>query len=77
MLTASPVYPLFDGFFKHIRHAGRGDEVVAGVVQSNWGANIFQRREMMFGEGFWETILIPVRMSFQRKDSSASILTVS
>ena len=71
ILTANPVYPLFDRFFQHIHHAGRGGEVLAGVAQNNWGANIFQRREMMFGESFWETILIPVRMFFQGKDSSA------
>jgi hypothetical protein len=29
-----------------------------------------QRRNIMFGEGFWETIVIPIRMFFQGKDAS-------
>ena len=62
ILTANPVYPLFDSFFR--------DNSLTGAVNSHWTAGIFQRREMMFGEGFWETILVPVRIFFQGKDGS-------
>ena len=63
ILTANPLYPLFDNFFK--------DNNLAGAVNNNWTAGIFQRRETMFGEGFWETIFVPVRIFFQGRDGYA------
>jgi hypothetical protein len=71
ILTANPVYPLFDSFFKAIHHAGDGSGGFAVTAKSNWTANIFQRRNIVYGEGFWETIFIPIRIFFQGKDGSA------
>ena len=70
ILTANPLYPLFDNFFKVLHHAGDGGGGLA-AAGNNFDAGIFQRREMMFGESFWETILIPIRIFFQGKDGSA------
>jgi hypothetical protein len=54
--TGNPIYPLFDQFFR---------------ADSGWASNIFHRREIVFGESFLETILIPIRIFFQGKDGSA------
>lgn len=40
------------------------------MVSGNTYRGIFQMREMMFGEGFWETLLIPIRYFFQGQDNS-------
>jgi hypothetical protein len=69
MLTANPLYPLFDGFFKALHHINNGDGGLAGVATAKV-SGIFQRRGVMFGESFWETVLIPIRMFFQGKDGS-------
>jgi len=69
--TGNPLYPLFGGFFRLLHHAGEtGSGVVAAVSDSNWASGIFQRREAIFGEGFCETLLIPLRIFFQGKDGS-------
>jgi hypothetical protein len=50
--------------------AGEKGASIARIAESNWTSNIFQRRNIMFGEGFWETIVIPIRkqhgQSFRR-----------
>jgi len=71
ILTGNPLYPLFDNFFRSVHHIAGGSSGSAVVSTGAWADNIFQRRELMFGEGFWETILIPIRMFFQGKDNSA------
>lgn len=68
--TGNPIYPLFDSFFKALYYAGDGSGGLAATAKSNWTANIFQRREIMFGESFLETLFIPIRMFFQGKDGS-------
>ncbi len=68
ILTAYPVYPLFDAFFQALHHTG---DSLVGAVGNNEPSGIFRRREMLFGEGFLETILVPIRIFFQGKDGSA------
>ena len=68
--TGNPIYPLFDQFFRFFHHAGENSASTAGIVESGWTSNIFQRREIMFGESFLETLFIPIRMFFQGKDGS-------
>jgi len=72
ILMGNPIYPLFDGLFQYFRHVdGSGVQGVAGALSTEWSGNIFQRRYIMFGEGFWEVLLVPVRMFFQGRDYSA------
>ena len=71
ILTGNPLYPLFDNFFRSVHHMAGGSSGSAVVSTGAWADNIFQRREMMFGEGFWEVILIPIRIFFQGKDGSS------
>jgi len=70
ILTANPVFPLFNEFFKGL-HGGAVGGDGAGSAVAGWTANIFQRRAIMFGENFWEVLLIPVRIFFQGQDNSA------
>ncbi len=69
--AGNPIYPLFDGFFKAFyHHAGDSGSGLAVAAKSNWTSNIFQRREVVFGESFLETFFIPIRMFFQGQDAS-------
>ncbi|MDI6688758.1 MAG: hypothetical protein QME06_11120, partial [Desulfobacterales bacterium] len=43
---------------------------ITAAADSRWASNIFQRREIVFGETFLETLFIPIRMFFQGKDGS-------
>lgn len=68
MLTGNPFYPLFQGIFNTSNTATQNGTY--SVVSGRTYSGIFQFREMMFGEGFWETLLIPVRYFFQGQDHS-------
>ena len=68
--TGNPLFPLFDHFFRFLHHTGEAGGAVAATADSNWASSIFQRRELMFGESFWETFFVPIRIFFQGKDSS-------
>jgi hypothetical protein len=70
ILTTNPTYPLFDNFFKVFQHANTNDAGASGI-QTIGSLGIFGRREILFGENFWETIFIPIRMFFQGEDGSA------
>ncbi len=69
ILTGNPFYPLFEGFFGLLDNEG-GKASALGAIAQGKGVGFFQRRQMMYGEDFWETLLIPVRMFFQGKDDS-------
>ncbi|HUV50213.1 MAG TPA: phospholipid carrier-dependent glycosyltransferase [Anaerolineae bacterium] len=70
ILTGNPIYPLFDQVFRFFHHAGENGAGIAAAADSRWASNIFQRREIVFGETFLETIFIPIRIFFQGKDGS-------
>lgn len=66
ILTGNPIYPLFDSLFNPPQAGG-----ASGSARSSWTANIFLRRELVYAEGFYKTIFIPVRIFFDGKDNSA------
>jgi len=66
----NPIYPLFDQFYSFLPQAGEKGASIAQIAESRWTSNIFQRREIVFGESFLETLFIPIRMFFQGKDGS-------
>jgi len=68
-LTGNPLYPLMQGFFNSDQSLAR--EGTFSIVSGNKYMGIFQIREAMYGEGFWETLLIPVRYFFQGQDDNA------
>ncbi|HEU18438.1 MAG TPA: phospholipid carrier-dependent glycosyltransferase [Deltaproteobacteria bacterium] len=71
ILTGNPMFPLFDGFFKALHGIAHGTSNGGGSDAAGWASNIFHRRAVMFGETFWEVLLIPVRIFFQGRDDSA------
>ena len=68
--TGNPFYPLFNSFFKLI-HQQPIQEVLHGqAIEETGPISFFKMREVMYGESFWETLLIPIRMFFQGKDNN-------
>jgi hypothetical protein len=69
--TGNPIYPLMNNLVRLLHHtAETGGGVIAATTDGSWSSSIFQRRDVMFGESFWETLFIPLRIFFQGKDSS-------
>jgi hypothetical protein len=68
--TGNPFYPLFNSFFQSLHH-----QPVQEIIRHQAGEKIgqlsfFKMRQVMYGETFWETLLIPIRMFFQGEDNS-------
>jgi len=68
--TGNPLYPLLNNLVGFLHDTGKAGGAVAATADSNWASSIFQRREIMFGDSFWETLFIPLRIFSQGKDSS-------
>ena len=66
ILTGNPLYPLFKGIF-NISSATPGG---TGSISRDTSIGFFKMREMLYGENFWETLLIPLRIFFQGQDNS-------
>jgi Dolichyl-phosphate-mannose-protein mannosyltransferase len=68
--TGNPFYPLFNSIISSL-HQNSIQEVLHGqVIEKTGQISFFKMREVMYGESFWETLLIPIRMFFQGKDTS-------
>jgi 4-amino-4-deoxy-L-arabinose transferase-like glycosyltransferase len=68
ILTGNPLYPLFQGILNINTVAS--EEGTYSIVSGGTIRGIFQYREMMYGESFWDTLLIPLRYFFQGQDHS-------
>ncbi|RZB36211.1 MAG: hypothetical protein SRB2_02370 [Desulfobacteraceae bacterium Eth-SRB2] len=68
--TGNPFYPLFDSLFKSLHHHPVQDVVYRQAIEKTGKVGFFKIRQVMYGESFWETLLIPIRMFFQGKDNS-------
>jgi len=68
--TGNPFYPLFKGFFKLLHHSPVQEALHGQAFENTGRISFFKMREVMYGESFWETLLIPIRMFFQGKDNS-------
>lgn len=69
-LTQNPFYPLFNSFFQSWHQQPIQEILQNRVLQKTSGVGFFRLREVMYGETFWETLLIPLRMFFQGDDHS-------
>ena len=69
ILTGNPFYPLMRGIFNVSSFVT--DEGTRSIVYGHTYMGLFQMRESMFGEGFIEALLIPLRYFFQGQDNSA------
>jgi hypothetical protein len=68
--TGNPFYPLFNSIFKSLSHHSVQEVVVGQTIKKTGQIGFFKMREVMYGESFWESLLIPIRMFFQGKDNS-------
>ena len=68
--TGNPFYPLFSSFFKLLHHPPVQEALHGQAIEKTGRISFFKMREVMYGESFWETLLIPIRMFFQGKDTS-------
>ena len=68
--TGNPFYPLFSSFFKLLHHPPVQEALHGQAIEKIGRISFFKMREVMYGESFWETLLIPIRMFFQGKDNS-------
>jgi hypothetical protein len=68
--TGNPFYPLFGGFLKSLHHHPAIEAASRDTIEKTRQISFFKMREIMYGENFLETLLIPIRMFFQGKDNS-------
>lgn len=68
--TGNPFYPLFNRFFQFLHHQPVQSVIRNQFAEKTSQLSFFKMREVMYGETFWETVLIPIRMFFQGKDNS-------
>jgi hypothetical protein len=66
ILTGNPFYPLFSGLFPRFQD---GTASVANIAQVG-SSGFFEKRQIMYGETLFDTLLIPIRMFFQGKDNT-------
>jgi len=68
--TGNPFYPLFNSLIDSFHHLSVPKAWQQRVVEKPGQISFFKMREVLYGENFWETLLIPIRMFFQGKDNS-------
>jgi hypothetical protein len=68
--TGNPFYPLFNSFFQSLHHVPVQTIIHDQFVEKSGRISFIRMREVMYGESFWETLLIPLRMFFQGQDNS-------
>jgi len=68
--TGNPFYPLFNNIFQSLHQQPVQEVIHRQFVDKTSRIGFFQMREIMYGESFWETLLIPLRMFFQGEDNS-------
>ena len=70
ILTGNPLYPLFKGFFNTGINIVAPDGSAGSMVFGGAYMGMFKLREILYGESFWEALLIPIRFFFQGQDYS-------
>jgi hypothetical protein len=68
--TGNPFYPLFNSFFQSLHHQPVQEIIRHQASEQVGKLSFFKMRQVMYGETFWETLLIPIRMFFQGQDNS-------
>lgn len=63
--TNNPIYPHFNGLFNPSPEISEQEQIPASPI-----SGFFHLRELMYGETFWETLVIPIRFFFEGRDNS-------
>ncbi len=71
--TGNPLYPLYNGFFSRISNAAVEQQVdtEADNGEEQQGSSVkgvFATRYVLYGESFWQLMLLPVRIFFEGQD---------
>ncbi|MFC1813393.1 ArnT family glycosyltransferase [Thermodesulfobacteriota bacterium] len=70
LLTGNPFHPMFHSAFKSLQQQPIQKVLQSQAARETGKIGFFQMRKIMYGENFWETLLIPIRMFFQGEDNS-------
>jgi len=70
ILTGNPFYPLFGEVFSVLGMAASDKTSDPEQVVAAGKVSFFHMRNVLYGESFWETLFIPLRMFFQGEDNS-------
>lgn len=62
MWTGNPFFPLFEGFFE----SGEGGQIAVGA-EGNLG--VFDKRQLLYGESWWQIAALPLRVFFAGEDN--------
>ena len=65
ILTGNPLYPLYQSVFGA---GGASLSEAYQIVSTDAGAGMFKMRQMLYGDNFLETLLIPIRFFLQGQD---------
>jgi len=68
--TGNPFYPLFNSLINSFHHHSIQETLQQRITEKSGKISFFKMREVLYGENFIETLLIPIRMFFQGKDTS-------
>lgn len=68
--TGNPVYPLYNDILNFKPGLVEAKEHVAAITHNVDGWSSFLTRKMIYGETWWEILLVPIRIFFQGQDSS-------
>ena len=68
--TGNPFYPLFNSLFDSFQPHSVQKALQQRATEKIGQVGFFKLREVMYGESFWETLVIPIRMFFQGGDNS-------
>jgi len=70
MWTKNPIYPLHNNLFQSIGSEGSPSESDPDTGKSKKSLGHFVVRKLVYGEKWWETLSIPVRIFFQGQDDN-------
>lgn len=70
LLTGNPFYPLFNNYIDLFGNQPVQQIIEKHITNRPTRVGFFQLRHILYGESFWETLVIPIRMFFQGDDNS-------
>lgn len=68
--TGNPLYPLYGGLLTFKQGLVDANQYVSSTATAQAGWSQFAIRKVVFGEKWWETLLIPIRIFFQGQDDT-------
>ena len=68
--TKNPIYPLYNSYFQSAGSERQRSLSDSQNDDSKKGLGHFAVRELVYGEKWWETVLIPIRIFFQGQDGN-------